>query len=191
METMHDEALAGWLELGEDEWRRTVAFGPAGIEAHARLRLLPDPCHPGQREWQAVLDEDHSDDASQLRRALDVLAGWTTTPHDVLVALWDGTPFHEELRARLGTPAVQGPARSYHLLRARLDEVCAPDDELTTEGILPAFVWPADRAWCLALDVDLHWAGIGAPAGAVEQLLATRGLDVVAAHRDQEVPAYR
>jgi hypothetical protein len=44
-----------------------------------------------------------------------------------------------------------------------------------------AFIWPADHAWCVANDVDPHWAGIGADVSAVSELLADPRLDVVAA----------
>jgi hypothetical protein len=45
----------------------------------------------------------------------------------------------------------------------------------------PAFTWPADHAWCVANDVDPHWAGIGAASSAIDQLLADPLLDVVPA----------
>jgi hypothetical protein len=55
----------------------------------------------------------------------------------------------------------------------------------------PAFIWPADHAWCVANDVDPHWAGIGADTSAIDQLLADPRLDVVAADPRQDQPAYR
>jgi hypothetical protein len=54
----------------------------------------------------------------------------------------------------------------------------------------PALVWPADHAWCFVSDVDPHWAGIGASATAVEQLLADPVLDVVRADPDLPQPSY-
>ena len=55
----------------------------------------------------------------------------------------------------------------------------------------PAFVWPADRAWCVAKDVDPHWAGIGGAAALVTELTGDPRLDVVAADPTQDQPAYR
>jgi hypothetical protein len=46
----------------------------------------------------------------------------------------------------------------------------------------PAFIWPADRAWCVANAVDPHWAGIGADVSAIDELLADPRLDVVRAN---------
>ena len=55
----------------------------------------------------------------------------------------------------------------------------------------PAFVWPADHAWCLANDVDPHWAGIGADASAIDDLVADPRLDVVPADPRLRQPSYR
>ena len=55
----------------------------------------------------------------------------------------------------------------------------------------PAFIWPADHTWCVANDVDPHWAGIGADLSAIDQLLANPRLDVVAADPREEQPTYR
>lgn len=55
----------------------------------------------------------------------------------------------------------------------------------------PAFIWPADHAWCVANDVDPHWAGIGADAAAIDQLLADPLLDVVPADPREDQPRYR
>ena len=54
----------------------------------------------------------------------------------------------------------------------------------------PAFVWPADHAWCVANDVDPHWAGIGSNATVIGQLVADTRLDAVAADPSEEQPNY-
>lgn len=55
----------------------------------------------------------------------------------------------------------------------------------------PAFIWPADHAWCIADDVDPHWAGIGADTRAIDRLLADSRLDVVRADPRAKQPCYR
>ena len=55
----------------------------------------------------------------------------------------------------------------------------------------PAFIWPADHAWCIADDVDPHWAGIGADTEPIDHLLADSRLDVVRADPRASQPAYR
>jgi hypothetical protein len=58
-------------------------------------------------------------------------------------------------------------------------------------GYEPAFLWPADHTWCVANDVDPHWAGIGAEASLIEQLVADPRLDAVAADRADDQPSSR
>jgi hypothetical protein len=60
-----------------------------------------------------------------------------------------------------------------------------------SRGGTPALVWPSDHTWCVAADVDPHWAGIGASVPVIERLVADRRLDAVAADPDGEQPAYR
>jgi hypothetical protein len=55
----------------------------------------------------------------------------------------------------------------------------------------PAFIWPADHAWCVANDVDPHWAGIGADTAAIDRLVADPLLDVVRADPTANQPIYR
>ncbi len=55
----------------------------------------------------------------------------------------------------------------------------------------PAFIWPADHAWCVANDVDPHWAGIAADTPLIERLIADARLDVVVADPTESQPAYR
>lgn len=54
----------------------------------------------------------------------------------------------------------------------------------------PAFVWPADRAWCLASDIDPHWAGIGADTATIRTLMTRDDIDVVPADRYARQPFY-
>jgi hypothetical protein len=60
-----------------------------------------------------------------------------------------------------------------------------------SRGGTPAFVWPADRTWCVAADIDPHWAGIGASSLSIKRLIADRRLDAVEADPADEQPAYR
>lgn len=84
------------------------------------------------------------------------------------------------------------PHRSYALLRGSLEAIDGWEDELGGGQPIPppAFVWPADRRWCFANDVDPHWAGIGAEDAAIKALLADPELDVVRARPDDAQPLY-
>jgi hypothetical protein len=93
-------------------------------------------------------------------------------------------------------PKVVVPNRAYFLFRGPVSDVgdwgaaemWFGEPRLHMPG--PAFVWPADHAWCIANDVDPHWAGIGADGAAMDQLLADPRLDLVAADPSEDQPSY-
>lgn len=163
---------------GGQPWQQLVGFGPAEFPAYARLRFLPDPAYEEQSENDVHIDEGPAEIA-QLRAVLQTLTRHTSTPDDCHFCLWDGWG------SDLPGPKVVVPNRAYHLFRGSIsdfDDWGMPD---------PAFIWPADHAWCVADDVDPHWAGIGADASAIDELLAVPRLDVVRADPLQDQPFYR
>jgi len=181
-----------WLLRSPVPWARLVGFGPAGFEAYARVRYIPDPVRPGQHEADHDLPEDHPSSLDQARRALAVLADLTSTPDDCWFAVWEGYPGSIDLLIDLPLFDLVHEehgfsVRRYGLLRGPLADLYRWEHDVGG-GLLvpPAFVWPADHRWCFAADVDPHWAGVGASEDAVRALLATRDLDVVRA--DPEAP---
>jgi hypothetical protein len=94
-------------------------------------------------------------------------------------------------------PKVVVQERAYWLFRGPLTDVGTWDTAHGWPGQCrlyndePAFVWPSDRAWCIANDVDPHYAGIGASSRTIDQLLAHPSLDVVTADPQVKPPEYR
>jgi len=166
--------------------QQLITFGPAGFDAYARLRYLPDPTYPGQRESDAPTDGHHPLWTSAARRALSILADFTDTPDECYFCFWEGISGTFLSQAVLHGPMVSVPGRRYVLFTGRLRDgiETSPED-------VPAFVWPADQRWCFACDVDPHWAGIGAERAAIDRLLDDSELDVVEARPDERPPAYR
>lgn len=186
-------AAAAWLENSQTPPDQLITFGPAGYEAYARLRYIPDPTFPGQAEADAGIPVDHPRWATQARRALNVLADFTGTPHDCYFCVWDGIAGDMLSAAELQGPLVVLRHRRYVLFAGALKDFTeATDGPFAGDaGPVPAFVWPSDRRWCFTSDVDPHWAGIGADRGAIESLLKTPDLDVVEANPDEHPPVYR
>lgn len=184
---------AQWLTESRTPLEQLLTFGPGGFEASARLRFIPDPAAPGQAEADVELGADHPSDLDQARQALHVLAAFTDTPDRCWFCLWVGYPYDAWASPGAQTYEVVLPHRTYVMFAAPLELV----DEL--EGALgggrsvapPAFVWPDDRRWCVASDVDPHWAGIGAEQRAIDALVAERGLDVVQVRPEEPQPRYR
>lgn len=180
---------AHWLGASRVPWWQAVTFGPAGFEAYARLRFIPDPVATGQAESDVELPGTHPSDFDQMRVALRVLAAFTGVPHDSWFAVWEGWGHVPEVPDAL--PRFELPHRRYGLLRGDLADVETWPQALGREmRVGPAFVWPADHRWCLASDVDPTWAGIGADEAAVAALLAASGLDVVRADPGDQHPTY-
>jgi hypothetical protein len=164
---------AGWIVDSDLPWQQLVGFGPAGFDSHARLRFLPDPVGPGRSENDADAGRRTNQLPALLRGAGHPRPRWAPQP----VA----SPSMPEL------PKVVVPHRAYWLFRGPLGDVGTWDTaqgwpgrrRLDAAG--PAFVWPADHAWCVAQDVDPHWAGIGGTRGLIARLITDPRLDVVPA----------
>jgi hypothetical protein len=225
-----DLTAADWVVHSDLPWTQLVCFGPGGFESYARIRFLPDPTGPGQRES----DADPGWRTDQEPALLEVLAGHTATPEDCWFCVWegfgqtgdavdgarygDGDWYADDDGAGAGLarpdawpgwqpspsaaagptlPKVVVPHRAYWLFRGPLADIGGWDTAQGWPGhprldrVGPAFVWPADHAWCLARDVDPHWAGIGGTTALVTRLLSDPRLDVVAADPGQAQPAYR
>ncbi|MGL4174804.1 MAG: hypothetical protein ACRCSN_01905 [Dermatophilaceae bacterium] len=184
---------ADWLLRSTTPREQLLCFGPAGFEAFARLRYIPDPAEPGQHEADAAVAGGHASDLERTRQALHLLAAFTSTPQECYFSLWDGySDARLPPQAQHG-PLVELPHRRYALFRGALDDI---DHWATAFGndasiAPPAFIWPSDHRWCFASDVDPHWAGIGAEQAAVDALIAHPTLDVVPARPEQDHPRYR
>ena len=189
-----DASAAAWITSSERPWHQLVTFGPSGFDAYARLRFLPDPSYDGQPE--SVLDVGGPAEYDLLRATLEVLRQHTAASDAVYFCVWDGWGPRGVPAAVLDSPRVGVPNRSYYLLRGSLSDFADWDPAGFPSGHQrlamadPAFIWPADHAWCIAHDVDPHYAGIGSTAVAVAELLAHPGLDIVLSDPREDQPHY-
>lgn len=101
----------------------------------------------------------------------------TTTPGSCYFALWDGhggTVVHDDLETTL------------HLLHRNYHVFAGPVEAARTSYADVSFVhqsanlwWPADRAWCVATEVDFAWTYVGGTRALIDALLADPRLDAV------------
>jgi hypothetical protein len=221
-----DLLAADWIVHSDLPWQQLVGFGPAGFDAYARLRLLPDPVRPGQSENDVYADWR----TDQLPTLFEVLATHTATPDDCYFCVWEGYGHAEvaidddavyiddenagaqfvQAGVRQGLapapvaspsmphlPKVVVPHRAYWLFRGPLADVGRWDSAQEWPGhhrldeAEPAFIWPADHAWCVARDVDPHWAGIGGTPPLITRLMTDPRLDVVPADPTTDQPFYQ
>jgi hypothetical protein len=199
-----DLSPADWIVASDVPWQRLVTFGPAGFAAYARVRFIPDPPREDQQESEA---DPHAspDEVDQWRALLKLLAAATEDPDDCYFGLWEGWGFPGSARRwpSFGVPrGARPPARSYFLFHGSLSEAeiwggGAPANAGIwgpwefSRGGAPAFVWPSNHTWCIAADIDPHWAGIGASVILIERLISDPRLDAVEADPADEQPAYR
>ncbi len=185
-----DLTAAQWI--ADLSFHEVVSFGPAGFAAYARLRFIPDPTQDGQDEADVELPDDHLTDLDQAWRAFARLARHTTTADHCYVGVWDGYPYDRPPIDPEHRNVLDLPHRRFLLVEGPLDALRTWESDLGRGGpsVPPALVWPADHSWCFVSDVDPHWAGIGASAAAIDDLLHDPALDIVLADRDRPQPTY-
>jgi hypothetical protein len=199
-------SAADWIVDSGIAWERLVGFGPPGFPAYARLRFFPDPAFVGQSQNDVDCDRGAPSDVARLRASMETLTRHTGTPDACYFCVWEGWPLQRREgtaersvhpSAVLDVPQVVIPNRAYFLLKGDLSDLAQWDATRAWLGqrrlldVPPAFMWPADHAWCIACDVDQHYAGIGAATAAIDQLLADPRLDPVPADPREIQPAYR
>lgn len=142
-----DASPASWLLRPRAEWADTVRFGPPGFETYLRISFTCEE----DADSAAPSGED-----PVLRRALETLAAFTVEPDKAYAAVWEGwTGSAPQPLA----PLVRIPNRTMLLFTgpvADLRDAPALAWFGSADGMYeePHLVWPADRAWCLACEVD-------------------------------------
>jgi hypothetical protein len=208
-----DVAIADWFATSGSPWTQLCSLGPSGFRGYCRLF---HPLHEGadendSDELQNI--EGHLDD-THLKRLTTVLSRYTSTPGDCFFGLWDGfgdihgSPAVGSLRMGRGGPAeippafppevltgprVEIPNRNYLLFRGPLSDAGhwgAVDMPPGHPRLInsPNLIWPFDRAWFVASEVDLPWTGVGGESALVEELLADAVLDVEPVSLGPELP---
>jgi len=131
---------ARWLLRADVGWQDLVRYGPPGFEVYLRI-VLAEVDGPGE--------------PPALRTALATLAAFTTTPAHAFAAIWEGWTGAD---AAPEAPTVPIPNRTMLLFTGPVG-VLRDAPELAWHGVAqgyqePHLVWPEDRAWCLACEVD-------------------------------------
>lgn len=187
-----EASAAEWITASDLPWQQLVSFGPADFQAYGRLRFIPDPTSAGESENDAATPDGRLSETEQLQLVLTVLKIHSRTPQELYFCFWEGV-----WDAVFAGSKVDVPNRSCLLFQghaSELGEWSTSTDETSggqPESPDPAFVWPADHAWCVANDIDPHWAGIGASTEALRQLMADPRLDIVLTDPALDQPYYR
>jgi hypothetical protein len=192
-----DVSAADWLVQSKAPWNQVCSMGPDGFAGYARVfHLKPELDGVDVQSVEGDLDP------SRFVRLIDALGPHTDTAHDCLFALWEG---YGEIRGSVATitlgsgtspvaqpafpplvlsgPRVELPHRRYLLFRGSLDEAGDWGAQEVIPGRStrvnsPNLMWPADRAWFVATEIDMPWTGVAGSVELIADLVATPGLDV-------------
>ena len=140
---------AQWLLRPDADWRDLVRFGPPGFDVYVRIAFPQDSgADAGNRSGEAPVDA--------VGAALAVLRVHTSTPATGYAAIWEGWTSGASPPA---APRVEIPNRAMLLFTGPVEALRdAPAVAWygSAAGIYqdPHLVWPEDRAWCLACEVD-------------------------------------
>jgi hypothetical protein len=140
-----------------------------------------------------------------------ILRDWTATPEDCWFCVWDGFGWdnastfaaltetgrppeiiEEPRRDPVPGPVREGPRvhlpnRDYLLYQGPTAAVGTLARVDGTYGQYPNLWWPADRAWCVASEIDLQWTYVGGPRGLIDAVLADDRIEALPAAPDDPV----
>jgi hypothetical protein len=170
--------------------------------------------HPYQRAGRGYPGDPHIGQLTEqaLGALCDVLQPHTPPDQTCYFAVWDGwgglgapnyrnvvqsTPTGDPVRPiayapddwqlDMGGPTFHLPGRSYHLFGGALHEALrigywVTSDWFSTQS--PNLLWPANHGWCVATEIDFDSTLVGGSAELIEDLIASRGLEVLAIDPD-------
>lgn len=186
-----DEWLLDLSPSDFDERSRTLLLGPSWFESYARVLSVPDPPFDGASETDiaSAAFEAVESEVLLVERTISTLQAASRSGTNLRFLLWTGWPY------RPGLPPAHRVAltdiRECVLARGTAEDWANWTAEVGTErGFPPSLVWPASREWCVAFDVDSHFAGVGATSYVIESLLSAEPR-AVRCSREDIPPMYR
>lgn len=183
-------------------WREIAEWSGVPLHPDSQFHSIALPQQPPRRPapWNSQGPERGSLDAADAEALVELLAGHTATPSACLFCLWDGWGWDTAMYAALPGEALPGetqiplqdpvppevrygprvrlPGRDYLLYTGPIGAALAFTGPT---GQTPNLWWPADRAWCVASEVDLCWSYVGGSVQLIEELLADPALEALPA----------
>lgn len=160
------DAVAAWSG-------RTVHSLAEFVQVASPVRDVSSPAPFDQPPRDGALPRD------TLQALNGVLRAHTRTPDECFVGVWEGVGWIAPKRVR--APRLQLAQRTHLVFAGPLD-VLDHVGWIGFDGCLvheaPSVIWPADRAWFVATDVDQESTYVGATQNLIEALIADLGLEV-------------
>jgi hypothetical protein len=115
----------------------------------------------------------------------EVLARHTVTPDDCWFCVWEGYGWPVLTRLSNTAPLVALEHRNCMLFRGPVAAASAFHSEPWFQS--PTFWWPADRAWCVASELDIYSTYVAASSAAVRALVEHPALETLECTAEQGV----
>jgi hypothetical protein len=172
---------AQWLLRSAVDWWDLVRYGPPDFDVYVRIAFAQDP---------DGVDQAGEDPA--LRAALATLANYTATPANGYAAIWEGWGGEPHPEAPQ-VPIAHRPMLLFTGPVAVLRDAPALAWYGCAQGYQePHLVWPEDRAWCVACDVDEEVEfTVGCSLDAYQALARALPGKVRQVHYGDPAPLYR
>ena len=201
---------AGIPEHGERlvRWADVAAWSGMPLRQDAQFHSIALP--PAAPGGPPPYDSQGPREGSLYGPDAEVLAGilrdWTATPEDCWFCVWDGyrlgnrpsrSPSSPRRGSRPQSSRSQGgtlcqarcskgrgcslPYRDYLLYQGPAEAALTLPALEGTFGQCPNLWWPADRAWCVASEIDLPWTYVGGPRGLIDAILADDRIEALPA----------
>ena len=186
-----DDEVVTWTEVAATTGRTVHALA----QWHAVVES-PDMVNFGESRWPYGSPTTGSLDEEALGPLCDVLAGHTTTPGDCIYGLWEGwgwihgSPAIATLGSRepvdlpfsaqeLASPRLHLPGRAYLLFSGPMSAALALSchDVSRPAWQSPNLLWPADRAWFLATEIDFNSTLVAGDADLIADILTCPSLE--------------
>lgn len=177
-----------------------------------RLIDAEDSNNPQSELWDGDEPDVGSIDQPDNQRLLDVLTHHTNSPANVYFALWDGWGFlragatahyftgvrrffsHPVPVAPMASRLIDGPrlrhpGRDYVVLSGSLSEASKIPDIVGARPWRPSanLVWPQDRSWCVATEVDFDSTLVGCSREAAKEILVCGDLEAFPINPDDSL----
>lgn len=182
-------SLVTWTEVAEVTGRRPHPL----MQWHALIGSS-NAVNPRSADWAGSNPTLGSLEPEVLAPLCDVLSRHTETPRECFFCLWEGYGWMRGTYRQtfmgaqqvilpalpqdlLNAPRLQHPARTYLLLTGALP-AARQLAEIGPSHQSPNIFWPADRAWCIASEIDFDSTLVGGSEKLITTLVDVPALDV-------------
>lgn len=169
---------AAWIASSPLEFDQLVTRGPGDFESYARGLLLVDPQSSADAESDAAFAGAQRSILEVQRDIVAVLEHFSGSPTVYALVADNGVSRVTDTSAQ-ASAIVLGGVR-YFFAAGPISRIERWFSDLgLDEADHPSFLWPADRAWCLASDREVRYVSVACSEAALGALSASPALSVI------------